>query len=247
VVTIHCGSRGLGHQIGTEFLREMAIAAESYGISLPDRELACAPIKSEVGRRYLGAMRAAINCAIANREIIGHLARQVLARFFRHAELPLLFDVSHNTCKVEVHRIDGEEKKLYVHRKGATRAFGSGHPSLPESLRATGQPVLIGGSMGTESHVLVGTGEGEARAFSSACHGAGRQMSRHQALRTWYGRQVVDELRDKGVIVKSPSMRGVAEEAPGAYKNVRAVVDAAEASGLARKVAKLAPLICIKG
>ncbi|HKZ97431.1 MAG TPA: RtcB family protein [Hyphomicrobiaceae bacterium] len=247
VVTIHCGSRGLGHQIGTEFLREMAIAAESYGISLPDRELACAPIKSEVGQRYLGAMRSAINCAIANREIIGHLTRQVFARFFRHGELPLLFDVSHNTCKVEMHAVDGEERKLYIHRKGATRAFGPGHATLPEALRAVGQPVLIGGSMGTESYVLVGTGEGEARAFSSACHGAGRQMSRHQALKTWYGRQVVDELRARGVIIKSPSMRGVAEEAPGAYKNVRAVVDAAEAAGLAKKVAKLSPLICIKG
>jgi tRNA-splicing ligase RtcB len=247
VVTIHCGSRGLGHQIGTEFLREMAIAAESYGIALPDRELACAPIKSELGQRYLGAMRSAINCAIANREIIGHLARQVFARFFRHGELPLLFDVSHNTCKVETHVVDGEKKRLYIHRKGATRAFEPGHPTLPEALRAVGQPVLIGGSMGTESYVLVGTGEGEARAFSSACHGAGRQMSRHQALKTWYGRQVVDELRGRGIIVKSPSMRGVAEEAPGAYKNVRAVVDAAEAAGLARKVAKLSPLICIKG
>lgn len=247
VVTIHCGSRGLGHQIGTEFLREMAISAESYGITLPDRELACAPIKSEVGQRYLGAMRSAINCAIANREIIGHLARQVFASFFRHGELPLLFDVSHNTCKVETHAIDGEAKKLYVHRKGATRAFGPGHPTLPEALRAAGQPVLIGGSMGTESYVLVGSTEGEQRAFSSACHGAGRQMSRHQALKTWYGRQVVDDLRAKGVAVKSPSMRGVAEEAPGAYKDVRAVVDAAEGAGLARKVAKLSPLICIKG
>ncbi len=204
VVTIHCGSRGLGHQIGTEFLREMAITAESYGITLPDRELACAPIKSEVGQRYLGAMRSAINCAIANREIIGHLARQVFARFFRHGELPLLFDVSHNTCKVETHAIDGEAKKLYVHRKGATRAFGPGHPTLPEALRAAGQPVLIGGSMGTESYVLVGTSEGEQRAFASACHGAGRQMSRHQALKTWYGRQVVDELEAKGTYREEP-------------------------------------------
>lgn len=247
VVTIHCGSRGLGHQIGTEFLREMALSADSYGIALPDRELACAPIKSEVGQRYLGAMRAAINCALANREIIGHLARQVFARFFRHGELPLLFDVSHNTCKVETHVVGGRQTKLYIHRKGATRAFGPGHASLPPSLRAAGQPVLIGGSMGTESHVLVGTQESELRAFSSACHGAGRQMSRHQALKTWYGRQVVDELRDRGILIRSPSMRGVAEEAPGAYKEVGSVVNAAEAAGLARKVAKLSPLICIKG
>ncbi|HMN38818.1 MAG TPA: RtcB family protein [Hyphomicrobium sp.] len=247
VVAIHCGSRGLGHQIGTEFLREMAIAAESYGIQLPDRELACAPIRSEIGRRYLGAMRSAINCAIANREIIGHLARKVFAQFHRHGDLPLLFDVSHNTCKVEPHKVNGEEKRLYVHRKGATRAFGPGHPSLPPALRGAGQPVLIGGSMGTESYVLVGTKVGEVRAFSSACHGAGRQMSRHQALRTWRGRRVVDELRTRGIIVKCPSMRGIAEEAPGAYKDVRAVVDAAQAAGLAAKVARLEPLICIKG
>ncbi len=247
LVTIHCGSRGLGHQIGTEFLREMAVAAAGHGIALPDRELACAPIKSEIGQRYLGAMRAAVNCALANREIIGHLTRQVFARFFRHGELPLLFDVSHNTCKVEPHRINGETRNLYVHRKGATRAFGPGHPSLPDALRPWGQPVLIGGSMGTASYVLVGTEASEASAFSSACHGAGRQMSRHQATRTWSGRQVVDDLKARGVVVKSPSMRGVAEEAPGAYKDVRAVVDAAEAAGLARKVARLAPLICIKG
>jgi tRNA-splicing ligase RtcB len=247
VVTIHCGSRGLGHQIGTEFLSEMAETAEAHGISLPDRELACAPIKSELGQRYIGAMRAATNCALANREIIGHLARQVFAQFFRHAELPLLFDVSHNTCKLEEHDVDGRRKRLHVHRKGATRAFGPGHPSLPEALRPWGQPVLIGGSMGTQSFVLAGAGTSEVRAFSSACHGAGRQMSRHQALKTWMGRQVVDELRARGIIVRSPSSRGVAEEAPGAYKDVRAVVDAAEAAGLASKVARLLPMICIKG
>jgi tRNA-splicing ligase RtcB len=247
VVTIHCGSRGLGHQIGTEFLREMAIATELYGIALPDRELACAPIKSELGSRYLGAMRAAINCALANRQIIGHLARQVFARFFADAPLPLLFDVSHNTCKVERHEVDGRPRRLYVHRKGATRAFGPGHPSLPEALKPWGQPVLIGGSMGTSSFVLVGTPESETHAFASACHGAGRRMSRHQATRTWAGREVIDELAARGIIVLSPSARGVAEEAPGAYKDVIAVVDAAEQAGLARKVARLAPLICIKG
>ena len=247
VVTIHCGSRGLGHQIGTEFLAEMAETAEAHGISLPDRELACAPIKSELGQRYIGAMRAATNCALANREIIGHLARQVFAHFFRHAELPLLFDVSHNTCKLEEHDVNGQRKRLHVHRKGATRAFGPGHPSLPDALRPWGQPVLIGGSMGTQSFILTGASTSEERAFSSACHGAGRQMSRHQALKTWMGRQVVDELKARGIIVRSPSERGVAEEAPGAYKDVRAVVDAAEAAGLARKVACLQPVICIKG
>jgi tRNA-splicing ligase RtcB len=247
VLTIHCGSRGLGHQIGTEFLAEMAETAEAHGIALPDRELACAPIKSELGQRYIGAMRAATNCALANREIIGHLARQVFAQFFRHAVLPLLFDVSHNTCKLEEHDVGGQRKRLYVHRKGATRAFGPGHPSLPEALRPWGQPVLIGGSMGTQSFVLAGSNVSEVRAFSSACHGAGRQMSRHQALKTWMGRQIVDELRARGILIRSPSSRGVAEEAPGAYKDVRAVVDAAEAAGLARKVAQLQPMICIKG
>ena len=235
VVTIHCGSRGLGHQIGTEFLREMAVAAERYRIVLPDRELACAPINSELGQRYLGAMRAAINCALANREIIGHLTRQVFAHFFRHGELPLMFDVSHNTCKLEVHDVDGEQRKLFVHRKGATRAFGPGHPSLPEPLRPFGQPVLIGGSMGAGSYVLAGIATSERQAFSSACHGAGRRMSRHAATRTWAGRQVIDALRAQGIIVKSPSMRGVAEEAPGAYKDVRAVVELGGGGGAGEK------------
>lgn len=247
VVTIHCGSRGLGHQIGTEFLREMALAAESHGIVLPDRELACAPIKSELGQRYLGAMRSAINCALANREIIGHLARETFARFFPHSELPLMFDVSHNTCKVETHNVDGETRKLFVHRKGATRAFGPGHASLPEALKPFGQPVLIGGSMGAGSYVLAGVATSEEQAFSSACHGAGRRMSRHAATRAWGGRKVVDDLRSQGIIVKSPSLRGVAEEAPGAYKDVRAVVESAEVAGLAKKVAFLKPLICVKG
>jgi tRNA-splicing ligase RtcB len=247
VVMIHCGSRGLGHQIGTDFLKRMATAAASYGIGLPDRELACAPIDSDVGQEYLGAMRAAINCALANRQILTHLVRQVFAEILPRAQLPLLYDVSHNTCKVEEHRVDGGSRQLYVHRKGATRAFGPGHPDLPEALRAAGQPVLIGGSMGTGSYVLAGTRESEALAFSSACHGAGRAMSRHQALRTWKGRQVVDELAARGILIRSPSSRGVAEEAPGAYKDVSAVVDAADAAGLARKVARVEPLVCIKG
>lgn len=247
VVTIHCGSRGLGHQIGTEFLREMAVAAPALGIDLPDRELACAPIHSELGRRYLAAMRAAINCALANREIIGHLARQAFSRFFQQDELPLMFDVSHNTCKLETHEVEGVTRRLFVHRKGATRAFGPGAAGLPTSLAAQGQPVLIGGSMGAGSFVLAGTNESEDRAFSSACHGAGRRMSRHAATRAWSGRQILDDLRARGILVKSPSMRGVAEEAPGAYKDVEAVVDCAEAAGLAKKVAYLAPLICIKG
>ncbi len=247
VVMIHCGSRGLGHQIGTDYLREMVLAAPGFGITLPDRELACAPIRSDLGQAYLGAMRAAINCALANRQILTHAVREVFADVLPKAKLPVLYDVSHNTCKLERHRVAGEMRELYVHRKGATRAFGPGHPELPEALRAAGQPVLIGGSMGTGSYVLAGTAQSERLAFSSACHGAGRAMSRSQALRNWSGRQVQDELAERGILVRSPSTRGIAEEAPGAYKDVAAVVDAAHDAGLARKVARLVPLVCIKG
>jgi tRNA-splicing ligase RtcB len=247
VVSIHCGSRGLGHQIGTDFLKKMAIAAGQYGIELPDRELACAPINSPVGQSYLGAMRAAINCALANRQVITHLTRQAFAEVLPRSKLPLLYDVSHNTCKVEEHVVDGERRHLFVHRKGATRAFGPGHPDLPPVFQATGQPVLIGGSMGTASYILVGTPQGEALSFGSSCHGAGRSMSRHQALKQWRGRQLVDQLAAEGILIRSPSMRGVAEEAPAAYKDVSAVVDAADAAGLSRKVAKLRPIACIKG
>ena len=247
VVSIHCGSRGLGHQIGTEFLREMALAAQEYGIRLPDRELACAPIRSPVGQRYLGAMRAGINCALANRQVITHLTREVFARFYPDAELKLLYDVSHNTCKEETHEVDGQPRRLFVHRKGATRAFGPGHPDLPAVFRDTGQPVIIGGSMGTASYILAGTTESEARAFSSACHGAGRSMSRHQSRKRWKGRALVDELAMRGILIRSPSMRGVAEEAPGAYKDVSAVVRVAEQAGLAKRVARLEPMITIKG
>jgi tRNA-splicing ligase RtcB len=247
VVTIHCGSRGLGHQIGTEFLKEMVVAAQASGIALPDRELACALIKSEIGERYLGAMRAGINCALANREILGYTARRVFGHYFPNHQLDLLFDVSHNTCKVEPHRVDGKRRELFVHRKGATRAFGPGHESLPDALRAVGQPVLIGGSMGTGSYILVGETSAEQKAFSSACHGAGRAMSRHAALKQWSGRKIQDDLAAQGILIKSPSTRGIAEEAPSAYKDVSAVVLAAEHAGLARRVARLRPLICIKG
>ena len=247
VVSIHSGSRGLGHQIGTEFLREMVLAARAYGIRLPDRELACAPIDSDVGQRYLGAMRAGINCALANRQVITHLAREVFADVLPEADLRLLYDVSHNTCKEEVHEVDGRRLRLFVHRKGATRAFGPGHRELPASLRETGQPVIIGGSMGTGSWILAGTRESERLAFSSACHGAGRAMSRAQARKRWRGETLVEELQQQGILVHSPSMRGVAEEAPHAYKDVSAVVEVAHAAGLARKVARLEPLIVIKG
>jgi tRNA-splicing ligase RtcB len=247
VVSIHCGSRGLGHQIGTDFLKRMLLAAGQHGIKLPDRALACAPIDSPVGRSYLGAMRAGINCALANRQILTHLTRLAFKDILPDARLDLLYDVSHNTCKLEEHEVEGRRRRLFVHRKGATRALGPGHPDVPEPLRAAGQPVLIGGTMGTASYVLAGTLESERQAFSSACHGAGRAMSRHAATRQWQGRQVVDELALRGIIIRCPSLRGVAEEAPGAYKDVSAVVDAADAAGLARKVARLEPLICIKG
>src|SRR5690606_36477057 len=247
LATIHCGSRGLGHQIGTEYLREMAAAAAEHGIRLPDREHACAPIRSPIGEAYLGAMAAATNCALANRQIVTHLTREAFARVLPSAELTMLYDVSHNTCKAERHVIDGEEKQVFVHRKGATRALGPGHKELPPALARVGQPVLVGGSMGTGSFILCGTAEAERLSFSSSCHGAGRALSRHQAKRTWRGRQVIDDLAARGILVRSPSMRGVAEEAPGAYKDIHAVVEAAHRAGLSRKVARLEPVVCIKG
>lgn len=243
LVSIHCGSRGLGHQIGTEYLKSMVAS----GVRTPDRELACAPIASPIGQSYLGAMRGAMNCAMANRQIITHLVRAAFARVLPRAELSLLYDVSHNTCKMESHAIDGKLKKLFIHRKGATRAFGPGHPHVPEAFREVGQPVLIGGTMGTASYILAGTKESMGLAFGSAVHGAGRSMSRHQALKQWKGRQVIDSLAERGILIRSPSQRGVAEEAPGAYKDVSAVVDAADQANLARKVARLEPIICVKG
>ncbi len=244
VVSIHCGSRGLGHQVGTDYLKAMVI--DGYR-PIPDRELACASINSELGQHYVGAMRAATNCALANRQIITHLVRGAFSAVVPDAKLALLYDVSHNTCKIERHVINGESRELFVHRKGATRAFGPGHPDLPPSLREVGQPVLIGGTMGTGSHVMVGTGESEDLAFSSACHGAGRSMSRTQAAKKWQGRKLIDELYEKGVLIRTRSFRGVAEEAPGAYKDVNAVAEAAEHAKLARRVARLVPLICVKG
>jgi tRNA-splicing ligase RtcB len=247
VVSIHCGSRGLGHQIGTDYLKIMLAAAAQHQIALPERELACAPIKSSAGQCYLGAMRAGINCALANRQILTHTARKAFAEVFPEIELKLLYDVSHNTCKIEEHVIAGQTRRLFVHRKGATRAFGPRHPEIPPAFGNAGQPVLIGGSMGTCSYILAGTNESEQRAFSSAVHGAGRAMSRHQATKTWQGRQIIDQLATRGILIRSPSARGVAEEAPGAYKDVSAVVDAADHAHLARKVARLEPLICVKG
>jgi tRNA-splicing ligase RtcB len=247
VVSIHCGSRGLGHQIGTEALREMLDAGRRHGIELPDRELACAPVRSREGEHYLGAMRAAINVALANRQVLTHLAREAFGAVLPASDLTLLYDVSHNTCKVETHQVGGRPQEVYVHRKGATRAWGPGHPGLPDRLRAAGQPVLIGGSMGTSSWVLAGTESGMAASFGSACHGAGRAMSRTQALKRWNGKEVVQELEARGIFVRSPSLRGVAEEAPEAYKDVDDVVRATEEAGLARRVARLRPMAVVKG
>jgi tRNA-splicing ligase RtcB len=247
VVSIHCGSRGLGHQIGTEYMVLLAKAAARLGIHLPDRELACAPITSPEGQQYIGAMNAAINVALANRQILTHLTREVFARLLPDSRLETLYDVSHNTCKAERHVVDGRERLLYVHRKGATRAFGPGHPAVCEPYREVGQPVIIGGSMGTGSYVLAGTLESERQAYSSASHGAGRAMSRNQALKQWRGRELIDQLADKGILVRTKSMRGAAEEAPGAYKDVDLVAESTEKAGLAKRVAFLRPKACVKG
>ena len=247
VVSIHCGSRGLGHQIGTDYLVSLAKAAQRLGLRLPDRELACAPIRSPEGSQYIGAMNAAINCALANRQILTHLTRRTFAHWLPAARLETLFDVSHNTCKVERHVVDGRERELYVHRKGATRAFGPGHPALPARYREAGQPVIIGGSMGTGSYILAGNPESQNRAFASASHGAGRAMSRHAALKHWRGRELIDELAANGILIRTRSMRGAAEEAPGAYKDVDVVAEATERAGLARRVAFLRPKACVKG
>ena len=247
VVSIHCGSRGLGHQIATDYSKKMLAAAAQCGIRLADRELACAPIRSPTGQEYLGAMRSAINCALANRQILMHLVRETFASLKLGSHLPLLYDVSHNTCRVEEHEVDGRKTTLYVHRKGATSSLPPGHPDLAPALKSVGQPVLIGGTMGTSSYILAGTAESRDLAFSSACHGAGRQMSRTQASKQWQGRDVIDELAGRGILIRCKSWKGVAEEAPGAYKDVSAVVEATHAAKLARKVAKLRPLICVKG
>ncbi|MEW6777169.1 MAG: RtcB family protein [Bdellovibrionota bacterium] len=247
LVTIHCGSRGMGHQIGTDYMRELGKAGPRYGIDLPDRELACAPLKSPEGENYLGAMRAGINCALANRQVIGELARRVFARHVPEAKLNLLYDVSHNTCKEETHEVNGKKKKLFIHRKGATRAFGPGHPELPPEFQKTGQPVLIGGTMGTYSFVLVGTKESERRAFSSSCHGAGRKMSRMQAKKLWKGSALIEDLGKQGVIIKAHTHAGAAEEAPGAYKDVEEVARVAEVVGLSKRVARVRPIACVKG
>jgi len=247
VVFIHTGSRGLGHQNCTDYLRIVIPAYPKYGIKLPDRELACVPFNSSEGQKFFKAMSAACNFAWSNRHMIMHYVRKAWkAVLGEKSNLKLLYDVAHNIAKIEEHEVNGQKMKLIVHRKGATRAFPAGHPEIPEKYRAVGQPVTIPGSMGTASYVLVGT-EKSKEAWYTVCHGAGRTMSRHAAMRRVSGQEVIKNLESKGIIVKCYSFRGIAEEAPMAYKNVDDVVEVVHQAGLSKKVAKLVPLAVIKG
>ena len=247
VAFIHTGSRGLGHQNCTDYLRTVMQAMLKYKIQLPDRELACVPFNSPEGQRFFKAMSAACNYAWANRHMIMYYARKAWKSVLgQKAELRLLYDVAHNIAKVEEHEVNGEKTKLIVHRKGATRAFPPGHPEIPEKYREVGQPVLIPGSMGASSYILVGT-EKSKEAWHTVCHGAGRTMSRHEAMRRVSGQEVVKSLESKGIICKCWSLRGIAEEAPQAYKNIDEVVEVVHNAGLSKKVAKLIPLAVIKG
>lgn len=248
LISIHCGSRALGHQIGTDYIQTLGLAVQKYNISLPERELVCAPINSPEGQNYYKAMVCGTNCAMANRQVICHLVREIFQKIMPQASLSLLYDISHNTCKIEEHYIDNQSKrKLYVHRKGATRAFGPNRAELPQRFKNVGQPVLIGGTMGTHSYILAGNESGQELAWNSACHGAGRAMSRRQALKKWKGKSIINDLSRQGIIVRVASKKGAAEEAPQAYKNVDQVVDNTHKANLARKVAKLRPLACLKG
>ncbi|MBI4161679.1 MAG: RtcB family protein [Acidobacteria bacterium] len=250
-VIIHTGSRGLGYQVCDDFLRIMVDAAARHGIDLPDRQLCCAPLRSDEGRRYLRAMAAAANFAFANRQVITHWVRQtfeqVLGRPAERLGLEVVYDVCHNMAKWETHRIDGRERRVCVHRKGATRAFPPGHPDIPEAYRRCGQPVLIPGDMGRYSYVLVGTEQAFQETFGSTCHGAGRMMSRAQAKRIARGRPILRELEDRGITVRSDGPATLQEEISEAYKDVADVVEVVHRAGISRKVAKLVPVGVIKG
>jgi len=248
VIMIHTGSRGLGHQVATDYIKEFMGLMGKYKIQVPDREFACVPYDSPEGQRGLAASACAANYAWANRQMITHFIRKAWKSVFgeKASQLVALYDVAHNIIKKEKYIIDGKETGVAVHRKGATRAFPPGHPEIPEKYRSVGQPVLIPGSMGTASYVLVGTKKGE-EAFYSTCHGAGRTMSRHEAMRRVSGQEVVKSLESKGIIVKCWSQRGIAEEAPMAYKNIDEVVEVVHNAGLSKKVARLVPLAVIKG
>jgi tRNA-splicing ligase RtcB len=247
VILIHSGSRGLGHQVCTDFLDVMHDGMMRHGISVVDRQLACVPIPSEEGQRYLRAMAAAANFAFANRQMMTHWVREAVSRVLGLDGVRVVYDICHNIAKRETHRVDGRPRDVLVHRKGATRAFPPGHPDLPPDLREVGQPVLIPGSMGTASYVLVGTDRAMEEAFGSCCHGAGRAMSRTQAKRETSPEQLFRAMRELGIHVKCESRSGLAEEKPDAYKDVSRVVDVVHNAGLARKVARLVPLAVMKG
>ncbi|HHH41790.1 MAG TPA: RNA-splicing ligase RtcB, partial [Chloroflexi bacterium] len=251
VVQIHCGSRGYGHQICDDYVKSLQGAVRKYGLSLPDRELVCAPIDSPEGRAYYGAMACAVNYAFVNRQVLAMGVReafeQVLAGKVADFDLYQVYDVAHNIAKFEMHEVEGKQMRLCVHRKGATRAFGPGRPEVPEAYREVGQPVLVPGSMGTASYVLVGTQKALDLSWGSTCHGAGRVMSRHKARKKIWGADLRQELEAQGIVVRAGSMKGLAEEAPAAYKDVSRVVEVVHGAGLARKVARLRPLAVIKG
>ncbi len=243
VISIHTGSRALGHQIGTDYLKELARVTKKYDIKIKDKDLVCAPIQSSEGEQYYSAVCAGINCAFANREVITHLVRESFHEIFPDTRLDLLYHIGHNTCKQEEH--DGIS--VYVHRKGSTRDFGPGRKEIPAPYREVGQPVIVGGTMGTCSFILHGTQVGMEKSFGSAIHGAGRRMSRQQAKKQFWGGNVLKELEKKGIHVKGHSMAGIAEEAPGAYKDIVNVVDCMHHSGISKKVAMVKPLINVKG
>jgi tRNA-splicing ligase RtcB len=250
-VQIHCGSRGLGHQVCSDYVKLLQKAVRKYGIELPDRELVCAPFDSPEGQDYFAAMAASANFAWTNRHVIAHWVRrafeEVLAGKVSSWELTQVYDVAHNIGKVEHYTINGKRTKLVVHRKGATRAFGPSSKDLPLAYQGVGQPVLVPGSMGTESYILVGTDEALELTFGSTCHGAGRVMSRKKAKRKIWGEDLQRELREQGIAIKAGSMAGLAEEAPAAYKDVERVVDVVDGAGIAHKVARLEPMGVIKG
>ena len=250
-VEIHSGSRGLGHQVCSDYVKSLQGAVRKYGIELPDRQLVCAPLDSPEGRRYFGAMACAANYAWANRQCMAQLARrsfeEVLAGKAKDFDLRTVYDVAHNIARVEEHVVDGERMRLCVHRKGATRAFGPGHPAVTGAYRGVGQPVLVPGDMGTASYVLVGTAQAMEETFGTCCHGAGRKMSRRAAKRKVHGGTLRRELEDQGIRVRAGSMPGLAEEAPDAYKDIEAVIGVVDGAGLARKVARLRPLAVMKG
>ena len=250
-VMIHCGSRGLGHQVCDDYLKVMGGAAARYGIRLPDRQLACAPIDSPEGRDYFAAMASAANYAWANRQVIMHFVRQAFEKVFRRSDrelgMHLVYDVAHNIAKFEEHDVDGKRQRLCVHRKGATRAFAAGCAGVPAAYAAVGQPVIIPGDMGRNSYVLVGTPGAMRETWGSTCHGAGRAMSRHAAVRAGRGRRIQEELAKKGIAVRARGRDTLAEEAPEAYKDVNDVVAVVDGAGISRKVARLRPIAVVKG